>query len=322
MTESKSRLEDLPNELLTDIFKNLDARDLFRALQNLNSRLNQLIQSFQYLQLVLHIHQSNPLKSNGEIFFSYVHTLIVDPWININLNQFPHIHRLRLDRPLPQVLEQLKPNILPDLEDLSVTYMFNMYEMDLLRDRIFSNAFPRLQSCELFDEKNLMTIHNWTQSPSITILKIQLINSLTYKSIRSACPNLNFLKFWIFSFNEMPSDMPVHTNLKRMVIECRELNGFTHDNEMLNGFLTGIPNLERLEIHRGISSHEIEEHDYFASLIQFHLPLLRKFQLIFHLSDDQQGAGSVDDHLRIQMQRQFDHSHRGPYQAELKMQWE
>src|SRR5690242_14577271 len=116
MTKYKSQFENLPNELLTDIFKNLDARNLFRGFYNLNYRLNQLIQSFQYLHLVFHMNQSNVIKTNDEIFSYYVHTLIVDPWINFNLKHFPNVHRLKLDNPIPQVLEQLKPDIMPYLE--------------------------------------------------------------------------------------------------------------------------------------------------------------------------------------------------------------
>jgi len=90
---TKSQFEDLPNELLTDIFKNLDARNLFRAFGNLNSRINQLIQSFQYLKLFCHLNQSNLLKTNEEFFSYYVHTLIVNSWINFNLQHFPNVQR-------------------------------------------------------------------------------------------------------------------------------------------------------------------------------------------------------------------------------------
>jgi len=316
---SKSKFEDLPNEILTDIFKNLDARHLFRSFYNLNYRFNQLIQSFNYLKLYFHMDSTNLIKSNDEIFSYYVHTLIVDPWINFNLKHFPNIHRLRLDSVLPQVLEQLKPDIMPYLEHLSVLYTYNMYEMGLLHERIFSNRFINLKSCELYEKQALMTIPNWTQSPSINILKTDFINSTTYQAILSACPNLYFFKFWMFSLNEIPTNIQLHKNLKQMIIEFRESNWFYDDDYILSRFLSCVPNLEILEIHRRTYSKHLKEHienyDWLSSIINYRLPILRKFKFYFHLLDTK----TIDENILIQIENDFNNLHKGQYKVQLEI---
>ncbi len=321
MTKYKSRFEDLPNELLIDIFKNLDARHLFRAFYNLNYRFNQLIQSSQYLQLFFHMNLSTILKSNDEIFSYYVHTLIVDPWINLNLEYFPNIHHLKLDSPLPKVLEQLKPDLMPYLEYLSVSYMFNMYEMDLLRERIFSNCFRNLKSCELLEKQTLITIPNGTQSPSINILKTKFIDSIVYTTILSVCPNLYCLKFWMFSLNGIPTNIQLHQNLKRMIIQFRESDWFYNDDHILSGFLACVPNLEILEIHRRIPLKNLNEHfnhyDWLSSIINYRLPILRKFKFCFHLLTNEKFLEDIDENILIQIQTDFINVHNGYYKAQL-----
>ncbi|CAF1194366.1 unnamed protein product [Adineta steineri] len=73
-------LEVLPNEILLEIFKYFDAQQLFQAFYNLNFRFNQLIQSFNQLQLTFRLTASNCREIiNDKNFQFYVHTLKVDP---------------------------------------------------------------------------------------------------------------------------------------------------------------------------------------------------------------------------------------------------
>jgi hypothetical protein len=110
---SSFRLEILPNEILFIIFQYFNARDLFEAFYNLNSRFNQLIQSFNELQLVFQLNTSD-VQDN--IFPSYVYTLTVKPSINVNFNQFPNIRRLKID-----TMPKSQPN-LPYLEHLTLSH--------------------------------------------------------------------------------------------------------------------------------------------------------------------------------------------------------
>ena len=320
MNKRKSRLEDLPNELLTDIFKNLNGRDLFRAIHNLNYRFNQLIQSFEHLQLVFHMNPSNVLKTNDEIFSFCIHTLIVDPWINFNLKHFPNVRHLRLNNPLPKLLEQLTPDVMPFLESLSILYTYNMYEMDLLHKKIFSNRFVHLKSCELFEKQTVLTIPAFSQSPSIRILKTEFIDLFVYKAILSACPNLYFFKFWLHPSHRISTNILSHKNLKRMILELQHSNWYYDDNA-ISEFLACVPNLEVLEVHRRNYSQNIieyfEHYDWLQSIVVCHLPILRSFK--FYLSNDEKLIGTIDKNILNQIHSDFMRVHKGPYKAQFKI---
>ena len=314
---TKARLEDLPNELLTDVFKNLNAHDLFRAFSQLNNRFDRLIRSFSYLQLMLHLETSNMIKTNDEIFPFYVHTLVVDPWINFNLHQYPNVRCLSLNSPLPQVLEQLKPEIMPHLERLSVSYVFNMYEIVLLHDKIFSNRFLHLKSCHLFEQETLMTMQQWTSAPSIRVLKTKLIDANVFTTILSACPNLLVLKFNLSPFSDTPTASQCHSTLKRMIVEM-QADDWLDDDSSLHGFLACVPNLEQLDIHRKTSWQPVKDrstnYDWFASMIAVHLPRLRRLHVCLHLNREDSAADAA---LLDTMQRNFVDRHQHAYQARL-----
>ncbi|UJR32274.1 hypothetical protein I4U23_019739 [Adineta vaga] len=316
----QSRLEDLPNEILTTMFKYLNARDLFRSFHNLNSRFNQLIQSFQYLQLNFHMEVPTTLKTNEETFSHYVYTLIVDEWIDFNPKYFPNVRRLKLKSPIPKVLEQLKGNIMPYLEYLSVLYKYTMYETNLLHNEIFSNRFPNLFSCELYGLEGLLTIQQWKSSPVIRILKTEQINLMIYENILRTCLNLSFLKFSMHSSNESSIDIFKHKNLKHMIVDMKQFD-WSDDDNILSKFLFYVENLEQLEIHRRKYSHDILErfqyYDWLQSIINRCSPFLRIFKFYFYLSNDEHLRKLINENLLKQIQSDFHHVHNGQYEAQL-----
>ena len=320
MKKHPSHFEDLPNELLADIFKNLDARDLFKAFSNLNTRLNQVIRSFQSLRLAFHLQTANAVKINDELFPFYVHTLTVDPWINFNLHRFPHVRRLTLNSPLPHLLEQLKPELLPSLEYLSVTYLFNMYEITLLHDKIFSNRFPHLLSCELLEKETLMTIQHWQTSPSIRRLRIELIDATIFVVILSACPNLSTLRFAMHSV-QIPHLEQAHLNLKRLTVELRD-SDWSHDDHILSGFLACVPNVRRLEVHRRHYHADIESYlegyEWLTSVLAARLPLLRHLHFAVHRIKSEQLLLMFDRQAQRRFQAEFTALHQGSYEARLE----
>lgn len=321
MNKVKSRLEDLPNELLTDIFKLLDGRNLFRAFYNLNSRLNHLLKSFQYLQLIFHVDPTNISKPNDEIFPFYIHTLIVKSWFDFNLKYFPNVRYLKLNDPLPNLLEQVKSNIMPHLEYLSISYKYNMYEIDLLHKRIFSNHFIYLKSYEYsFEKDTLMTILDSTRSPSIHLLKIEFIDLSVYKTILSTCPNLCFFKFWLLPSNGLMTNIQLHNNLKRMIIELKHSEWFIEDN-LINEYFSCVPNLKELEIHRRNYTKNIleylEDYDWLQPSVSFHFPMLRKFKFYFHVSTHKDLMETTDKKMLIQSEKNFLNVHKSHYKAQL-----
>ncbi|CAF0918801.1 unnamed protein product, partial [Adineta ricciae] len=317
----KSRLEDLPNELLTGTFRYLNARDLFRSFHNLNERFNDLIQSFQYLQLSYHMKVPVILKSNDELFSYYVYTLIIDEWIDFNPTHFPNVRRLKLKSPIPKVLGLLKGNIMPHLEHLSVLYKYTMYEINLLHNEIFSNRFPKLYSCELYGQEGLLTIQQSEHSPMIRILKTDLIDLMIYEIILRTCPNLSFLKFSIQSPNDTSTNTFQHINLKRMVINLTN-SDWSDDDHTLSTLLSYVQNLHQLDIHRRNYSHNILDYiqycDWLKSIINRRLPCLRIFKFYFHISTDEQLRIILHENLLEQIQSDFSNVHtEQEYQAQL-----
>lgn len=124
MNTHVSRLEQLPNETLLDIFQYVNARDLFHAFHNLNFRFNTLIKSFYFLNLAFHIETivDNQIRESDE-FPAYVYTLTVGRAINVDLTQFLNIRCLKLECPIKRVLSQLNANILPKLEHLTISHL-------------------------------------------------------------------------------------------------------------------------------------------------------------------------------------------------------
>jgi len=122
-------LEFLPNEILLEVFKYLNAQELFRVFYNLNYRFNELLQSFNYLQLVFHLTKSNYQDMNNEKIFSFhVHTLTVDYNLYVNFSRFPNVRRLKLSGESKDKCRKLDYNNLSHLEQLtihpSVTYIY------------------------------------------------------------------------------------------------------------------------------------------------------------------------------------------------------
>lgn len=316
LRSSKSQFEDLPNEILIDIFKHLDARHLFQAFASLNSRLNHLIQSFQYLKLFFHIHQLNILKTNNEYFSYYVHTLVVNSWINFNLQHFPSVRYLKLDCPLPQVLGQLKPHTMPYLKHLSISFVHTMLEMNVLFDRIFSNCFQHLKSCELLSRNNLITISTSSSSPMINKLKLANIDILTYQRILFACSNLHFFQFnlHINTYYTPTStlSLPLHDHLKQLSISLDKSHSFYDDNQFLYQLLSCLPNLQEFQLFRTCSLDNLINYDWFASIIRRHLLKLRLFKYSIRYS-------SIDNEIELRqiIQHDFSHLHQGHYTAHL-----
>ncbi|CAF4646289.1 unnamed protein product [Rotaria sp. Silwood2] len=119
MSDNQFLLESLPNEILIETFEYLDARDLFRAFYNLNSRFNELLQSLNEICLILSIRDRDEVIDDT-IFLPYVNTLIVKYKTDVILNHYTTIRRLILiclPYTRPYKLETI---ILPHLEYLSI----------------------------------------------------------------------------------------------------------------------------------------------------------------------------------------------------------
>jgi hypothetical protein len=316
MIDNLSHLELLPNEILVEIFQYFDARDLFQAFYNLNFRLNILLQSLNNLYFTLLI--SNP---DDNIFSPYIHTLILNHRTTINLNNFTNIHRLKLIVPTHEQLKQLKYNHFPHLEYLSIGYQNNHFShyMPHLYEKIFSNGFPNLKSCDLFEPRIIPQILSSKQSSSLCILKVEGIRILTYQVILSTCPNLYFLQFTAIDSSEKQCQVKIHNNLKRMIIKYVDFLDVLNDGD-INLYLSYVPNLEYLILHRNNPDADIEKYlkyQWLAVFIDCYLPLLRRFKCYFHVFKAKQLIKYDKENILKRIEANFKKIHNHRYQSQF-----
>jgi hypothetical protein len=118
MDKNLCKFEYLPNEILIEIFKNLDARYLFQAFYNLNSRLNILLQSLDDC-LTIFTPDSNS-SIHDEVFFPYIHTLIIQNGLDIMFDHLINVRRVILHDHPRYFIRNLQINIPSNLEYLSI----------------------------------------------------------------------------------------------------------------------------------------------------------------------------------------------------------
>ena len=303
-----NQLEDLPNETLMEIFEYLDARDLFRAFHNLNSRFNLLLQSLNELCLILSSSDRDQI-SNNAIFLPYIHTLIIKYRTDIIFNYYRNIRRLILF----WIPYKLETGIFPNLEYLFISLgnYRSAFPINRLHETIFSNGFPSLKYCFLPKISTIHKTERWTKLSSLRILKVGHIGLFTYIAILSTCTNLNFLHFFEEKVLQTPtvlSQYVKHENLKRLVIEDKYIG-----TGVLNEYLSCVPKLEYLSIH--VTEYHFknlkyfQQFDWLASIISLHLPLLRQFK--FYLPIVRAKT------FNSQLEQRFKELHKGRYQSRL-----
>lgn len=318
MCKIYSQLEYLPNEILMYIFKYFDARDLFHAFYNLNSRLNVLLQSLNYLSLTLLKFNSNEIN-NYQIFAPYIYTLKIDYAVNIDLNIFTNIHRLILISPTSNQLKQILFNSLPYLEHITIGYehfLFTYYITDIC-EKIFSNHFPHLTSCYLFEPRIQEIIPNLTQPTQLCIIKLDNIDIFIYQTILSLCPNLYFFQFTILNQHEQLYHIKPHLKLKKLKIKFQNLMKIFSDFIMIS-YLSCVPNLEQLniyEINFDVNIKEYLNYQWFVSIIHQHLLLLQQYKYYLYIYGSQENNKNIINDIRIK----FKSSQKNRYQSQLSL---
>jgi hypothetical protein len=318
MGKNLCTLEDLPNEIFIEIFKNLDARYLFHAFYNLNIRLNILLQSLDHCLTV-----STPdfnRSVDDEIFFPYVHTLIIKNGVDITFDHLINVHRLILHDTVKYSTRDVQVHIALNLEQFSVLsthFSLFTFSTDFIQ-KTFSNDFPYLKSCCLSEKAVISSSEKWTESPSLRIFQTGPIRSNIYQSILSSCPNLYSLQFTKWPKDPYRFHIEPHINLKRMVIKfC--FNDFLHHH------LSSVPKLEqlvfRLLIRETQSLQALEDCDWFASIIESNLPMLRQFHCYVIFTAAANINEKDQENIRNKMKEKFEQIHKDRYQSKIEFKF-
>jgi hypothetical protein len=313
-----STLESLPDEVWTHLFGYLSTSDLCQSFYNLNTRLNNVFESLENLHLTI---TEDKHVEHLSLFFSRVYSLITIGEIEIDLNQFKHVHRLTLCYPTKKLLQQLDHGVLRQLEYLSIPDV--LYDMSFVYQKIFSNAFPRLTTLQSLGFETIETIGRWTQLTSLRSLKIGSIDFHVYKAILAACPALHDFKLRMFQSYLKLSHVQVHFNLRQLEIES-DIADCRYNDQLTDMFLAGVPNLEELTVFRSLSITKmidlIPDYDWLASIIAIRLPRLRYLSFYLHLELHLEFLDFISTDTRRQLRRFFLNAHQSRYQARFIIQ--
>ncbi|CAF0846896.1 unnamed protein product [Adineta ricciae] len=239
-----TRLEDLCNEILFDIFDYVDARDVYRGFWNLNSRLNKLLTSIDYFSLVVDQDENNETIA---LLSPHIGRLIINSWEEVNLERFSNLFSLMLTRPSARQLKQIRGDTMPKLTYMSLcTNMYLSLPNQLVHD-IFSSRFSRLRWARL-GHIDTFNSFQWSQSISLRHLQVGCSHTTMIPFILMSCPNLSYLHVDFLRQGEKISlSPPTISNhpLRQFILRdhCRVVS--YNDIETL---IRLIPNTEKIEL--------------------------------------------------------------------------
>ena len=149
-----SRLETLPNEILSDVFSYFhDPIDLLNSFYGLNQRFNTLLSSYPVIKLFV-VEEDKLKDACMEFFLPRTRSLYLRVnWLSTE-----------------QVLTQFYPvERLVNLEHLRLSSKAHFHTV--LYELIFSNFFPSLRRCNL---GSVESSWNWLGSPALTTVCLAL----------------------------------------------------------------------------------------------------------------------------------------------------
>ena len=260
-------LEDLPNELILEIFDYTKIRDLFIAFWNLNIRFNRLICSLQNLSLIL---TKNDI-GESLLFSHQIIRLVIVTLDNINLTPFINLRSLILNWANENHLKQIRSDLLPNLIYLSIPISIDIRSTKQLATEVFSNRFSSLHYADL-GIIDMPELFSWSQSPSLRSINITSPNINIIPLILQSSPQLTQLQIRLIGEHILDiSSLPLISNhpLKQFTFLQTQNSLFVYD--ITNLFIL-IPNIKRLDLRLCTRSFidliQIIA-QYFISLIRF-----------------------------------------------------
>lgn len=309
MSQSISQLEDLPNEVLADIFEYIDASRLFRSFHNLNARFNRILKSLNNLHLCLMTTCSSQKHQNKNMA-QYVRILSIYGQAQLNLNHFTNVHRLTLVQTSDELIEQFERLHLFSLKHITIILGNRRDEerIPYFWNRIFTFDCSRLEICCMHNMSLTWTTSPWKQISSLRILKIGDIDLLVYETILLSCPNLEFLKFTRLMSTSEPKSVIQHRKLKELIIIIPWFERPSLDCDMKKYFAY-VPNIEKLILHRTNEAGDIDDSllkfHWYSSSINLCLPLLSCFIYYFHIFKCNRYLNSTTQPKYCEIQQHF-----------------
>jgi hypothetical protein len=249
--------EDLPNELIIEIFDYTKISDLSNGFWNLNQRFNQLVRSLRYLSLNLTKNQTY----ESYFFAQQIIRLVIVTLDQIDFIRFSNLRTLIINWGNEYHLKEIRSEILPNLIYLSLPISFDYQLKHQLTSEIFSNRFTSLRYVDLGKISMPIVISNWSQSPSIRSIRIISLNINIIPLILHSCSQLIHFEVRICGENNFDLlSLPIIFNhpLKQFSFIQPQISKFVFN---LNNIFYLIPNLKRINLQLCTRS--------FSDLIEF-----------------------------------------------------
>lgn len=240
----RSTLEQLPNEILLELFEYVDARDVFHGFLDLNTRFNRLIHASY--RLILKLERNEPVPAAQ--LSARVVRLIVDTDADVNFQWYPFVQSLTFKQMTAVQLQHVRWELLPNLVCLSTSSTTDLPWMSKLAQRLFSNKLPTIRRLDL-GLVHVPRLRIWRQSPSLHSVTVQCVDPTLVPFILTAAPNLSYLHAHFLN-NTIPifqhvAPLPNHP-LKRFVLsDPYHRLSFNH----VHTFLTLTPNVRRIQLN-------------------------------------------------------------------------
>ena len=234
-------LEQLPNELFFYLFTFMDIHDLYSAFWGLNSRLNNLFQSYQNLCFTLDEKTDQSLM---KLYVAYISRLTIDTSNNCDLSQFTNLHMLTLCNSDSNHLAQIQPNIISKLTHLSFLLGSKFTPSQQLVNDVFSNKFPSLRHIN-FGRINEFSIDSWSISPSLQFVSIRSNKPMIVSAILTVCPNLYHLRLHVLDndLTDVDSSGPYNHPLQRFTLWSDSVKLTINDIDTLLTYTANVQHL-------------------------------------------------------------------------------
>jgi hypothetical protein len=239
-----TRFEQLPNELLLNIFIYFDIRNLFHSFWGVNDRFNNLLHAVNNLSFIMEKNESLLI----EIFARQINRLKIMTPQPIDFSQFSNLHTLELTRACVIQMEQIRSDIMPNLVNLSISTPFYIsLPLELIKE-IFSNDFRLLHQANLNRLDHFPT--SWQfQSLSLHSLHITCADAKVISQVLTACPNL--FSFHVTFFGQNRHILPPSSSSYNHLLEEFSLYDPYHKLtfDTIQILFLYVPNVKYLFLH-------------------------------------------------------------------------
>jgi hypothetical protein len=285
------RLEDLPVEILFEIFKYFKADELYSLITDLNLRMNIILKN----QPNLKISTKNHLEPALSFFNSFTSlTINFNYQMKSDLYQFQHLNLLNI-RSLRIIgvciewwtmisFDELNAFINPNRCPL-VKYLHLPGCTTELVEFIFTGAFRYLKICSIKNYNEFIFSTSTTTSvESLRQLRIRAKNENVFEKILSTCSKLNSFGFDCYKFPSIALPNVCYPLMKYLKI-ARPHGVFFHTGEFDN-FLSHFPNLLQLDltVDQDYEQDEMIDFAKLADCFRHRIPHLNKLSLTIYFS--------------------------------------